>query len=83
MTVQLQINHLIHHNIIAFTLTTSDGALSSEITVSEGETQEICFITTSIITRSSLELGLEVVSSYYYYTDATINGMTMFKLISV
>ena len=59
--------HLFHYFYAAFTLTTSDGML----TATEGQTVQVCFDTTVTITRTSLEIDLEVDPSA---TNATNNG---------
>ena len=59
--------YLFHYFYAAFMLTTSDGML----TVTEGQTVQVCFNTMVNITRTTFEIDLEVDPST---TNATNNG---------
>ena len=66
----------VYHFNAAFTLTTSDSVL----TAVEGQTVQVCFNTPVTITRTPLEIGLEVDPSA---TNATNNGSYYLKILSV
>ena len=46
--------------------------LTSDMVAREGDILEICFATSMTVTRSTVEVDLQVLQSA---TDATINGM--------
>ena len=58
--------------ISAFSLTTVNGTLTSDVVADEGDLLEICFATSVSVTRTTVEVDIQVLQSA---TDATIIGM--------
>ena len=65
---------MFHCCALAFTLTNVNGTLSTELVANEGDNVEICFVTTSNITRSMLEVGIRAIS---VPTDTTDDGKSI------